>query len=465
MRIVFIHYHLKPGGVTTVLRQQALALRSDCEMLIVTGEPAPDNAEPEVVHIPGVAYSDGTPAQPPEKVAESIQNAIRAKWKSGCDLIHVHNPLLKKNRHFLKILESLQQRGFRLFLQIHDFAEDGRPSAYFREPYPADCHYGVINTRDYRILIDAGLKPEGLHRLPNAVRDIPVAQRSGQTESLVVYPIRGIRRKNLGEALLVSLFFPNALRLGITLPPNSPADLAAYAGWQRFSARYRLKVDFDIGLRLDFSELVARSRFLMTTSISEGFGFSFLEPWIARKPLWGRDIPDVTQDFKKIGVRLDHLYDHLRVPLAPYQKDRLALEWKSCAADNCRLFGLSAHRTHIDSAFERMTRGNTIDFGLLNESMQQEMIQTLLENRQYRMSILALNPYLERPGWVPDAETRVDQNRRLIQRRFGRAIYKERLLQTYRAVCRHNVSHHIDKKVLLASFFNLDRFSLLKWGA
>jgi hypothetical protein len=58
----------------------------------------------------------------------------------------------------IKILKSLQKRGVNLFLQIHDFAEDGRPFDYFADEYPADCHNGVINQRDYEILLAAGLK-------------------------------------------------------------------------------------------------------------------------------------------------------------------------------------------------------------------------------------------------------------------------------------------------------------------
>lgn len=466
MRIVFIHYHLKPGGVTTVLRQQVRAVRNDCEALVITGETPAAGFEPDIVTIPGIAYDGTSPCRDaPEKIAGSIQAAIQSRWKSGCDLIHVHNPLLKKNRRFLSILDSLQRRGFRLFLQIHDFAEDGRPSAYFQEPYPADCHYGVINSRDYRILLDAGLKPQGLHRLPNAVSPISAGNPSGRSAPLAVYPIRGIRRKNLGEALLVSLFFPKGVRLGITLPPNSPADRAAYADWQRFSARHHLPVDFDLGLRHDFSKIVAQSLFLMTTSIGEGFGFSFLEPWTAGKPLWGRDLPDITQDFKDIGLRLDHLYSRLRVPLSNDRKERLAKTWKSCVARNCALLGVSLQPADIHEAFARMTGDNTVDFGLLNEPIQQEILETVMKSRQYRTDLLDLNPFLVHPGGMPQTPNRVDHNRRLIQQRFSLSVYQETLMQTYAAVCRQKVRHGIDKRVLLESFFNLDRLSLLKWGA
>jgi hypothetical protein len=465
MKIVFIHYHLKTGGVTTVLNQQLKAIQEDCESLLIAGEPPDGTLPADFVHIPGIAYNGNSDInETAEGVAGSILKAIRAKWEAGCDLVHVHNPLLKKNRHFLKILKALQQNGLNLFLQLHDFAEDGRPMSYFREPYITNCHYGVINSRDYSILLKAGLKPEGLHKLPNAVKDIPFRKTSAAPENLVIYPIRAIRRKNLGEAILISIYFKNADRLCITLPPNSPVDIEAHEGWKRFSADQHLSISFDAGLKHDFSELISASHFLMSTSISEGFGFSFLEPWTAKKLLWGRDLPDVTTDFKKIGIRLDHLYPQLRVPVSDNQKERFSARWKSCVSDNCRLFDFPIDPTAVDAAFNGMTAGNCVDFGLLDESFQKEIIVKILSSNKYKDVILEMNPFLSHPGRVPDVGTLAEKNREVIKNRFSNSAYKDNLLNVYETVCRQPVAHHINKNVLLKSFFNLNNFSLLKWG-
>ncbi len=464
MKIAFIHYHLKKSGVATVLKQQLEAIQEDCESLVITGEP-PDSTFPaDFVRIRGIAYNGSANInETPEGIAESILKAIRTKWKTGCDLLHVHNPLLKKNRYFLKILKLLQQNGLNLFLQLHDFAEDGRPTSYFREPYISNCHYGVINSRDYQILLTAGLKPQGLHKLANAVNDIAFKKIAPLSENLVTYPIRAIRRKNLGEAILIAIFFTNAARLCITLPPNSPVDIKAYEGWKRFSADHHLPVSFDAGLKGDFSELISASDFLISTSISEGFGFSFLEPWTAKKLLWGRDLPDITKDFKKIGIGLGHLYPQLRVPLSDDQKERLSVQWKSCVVDNCRLFGLAVDETAIDTAFAGMTTDNRMDFGVLDESFQKETILKILSNKKYKAAILELNPFLSHPGRVADAEALVDKNRVAVKNRFSKSAYKENLIHIYETVCKQPVVHRIDKDVLLKSFFNLNNFSLLKW--
>ncbi len=309
MKIAFIHYHLKTGGVTAVLRHQVEALRDTCDMLVLTGEIPESSFVCDTVHIPGLGYDrQDQNRSAPKDIAASITRAINLKWESGCDLIHVHNPTLAKNRNFLKILKALQKEKIRLFLQIHDFAEDGRPLSYFPEDdYVSDCHYGVINSRDYNILLKAGLKKEGLHQIFNTLTPYNFKATGAISKNYVLYPVRAIRRKNIGEAILLSLFFTNDETLVITLPPNSPVDIKSYEQWKAFVEEKYLDIIFEAGLTHEFSDLVLAANFLITTSITEGFGFSFLEPWTAEKFLWGRRLPQICQDFEKNGVRLDHL--------------------------------------------------------------------------------------------------------------------------------------------------------------
>ncbi len=48
---------------------------------------------------------------------------------------------------------------------------------------------------------------------------------------------------------------------------------------------------------------------------------------------------------------------------------------------------------------------------------------------------------------------------------YGVEKYREQLLSIYERVVQHPVRHRLDKQVLLDTFFDLERFSLLKWGA
>ena len=46
--------------------------------------------------------------------------------------------------------------------------------------------------------------------------------------------------------------------------------------------------------------MVAHAKAIVSTSVAEGFGLGFLEPWIFGKGLCGRDIPEITSDFPSL---------------------------------------------------------------------------------------------------------------------------------------------------------------------
>jgi len=466
MKIAFLHYHLKTGGVTTVLKQQLDAIGKKRQPLVLTGLPPQSPFPADLVHIPELGYSSQYKKQiDPDDVAETIINAIRHQFNGPCDVLHVHNPTLAKNKRFLEILKSLQKKGVNLFLQIHDFAEDGRPFDYFADEYPADCHYGVINQRDYEILLAAGLKEEGLHRLVNTVNPCPIKPQAELEKSLILYPIRAIRRKNIGEAILLSLFFRHGQTLAVTLPPNSPSDIMSYEGWKVFVRDQKLRLEFDMGLSHDFETLVRSAEFLITTSITEGFGFSFLEPWLFEKLIWGRNLPDICRDFTRNGIRLEHLYDGLRVPVDWIGLHRFNQKWTACVLDAFRLFNLPTNKALILKALDSITKDGVIDFGLLNEAAQKEVIIRLISSTKAAEKLLQINPFLSDPGMVSDKNERINTNKRLVQKCYSQAIYRQRMLDLYNKVVTNPVKQRINKTVLATAFLNLEEFSLLKWGA
>lgn len=465
MKIAFLHYHLKTGGVTTCLKQQVAALKDDCDMFVITGEKPGEAFPVDTFHIPELAYSTlyRKPINP-QDVAVSVINAIQTRFNGPADILHVHNPILAKNKSFLKILKALQKRDITLFLQIHDFAEDGRPLSYFAEEYLTDCHYSVVNSRDYRILLKAGLKKEGLHQLFNTVNlpDSPSTFSDGGP--YVVYPIRGIRRKNIGEAILLSLFFENKETLVITLPPNSPADVESYRDWRALSADHHLRVEFDAGLNRPFDAIVRSARYLLTTSITEGFGFSFLEPWLFEKCVWGRKLSDICCDFETNGVRLDHMYTQLNVPINWVGSEGFFKQWKRTIQNTGKLFDIQIDKDRIQSAYNFIIADGTIDFGLLNENYQRKIILKILSDKAHFQDLLKLNPFLLKIGKVPNEKAIVKINRNAVIRNYNMSLYRQKLLATYETVNTHCVRQRIDKKILLAEFLDLTKFSLLKWG-
>jgi hypothetical protein len=469
MKIVFMHYHLKTGGVTTCIKRQVEALKNDCDVCVITGE-LPQIAFPaKTIHIPELAYSaDYHGSFEPENVAATVVHAIESHFSGPCDIVHVHNPILAKNKKFLKILKALQKKGLTLLLQIHDFAEDGRPQSYYTEDYPKDCHYSVVNSRDYRILRKSGLKKQGLHQIFNTVYlpDDRYSSADPNAGPYVVYPIRAIRRKNIGEAILLSLFFRNDETLVITLPPNSPADIESYEDWKAFVSDYQLRVEFDRGINHPYEAIVASARYLLTTSVTEGFGFSFLEPWLFDKLVWGRKLPDICKDFEAAGVCFDHLYTALNVPVDWLELDDFYQKWKGSIHHTAKLFDLVIDNDRIQSTFASLTADGTIDFGLLDEAFQKQVIGRLLTQNAHAhvAELLSLNPFLAGIGRAANEKDLIENNRRAVARSYNMAQYRQKLLAIYGHVDATTIRQCINKKKLLAEFLDLTKFSLLKWG-
>lgn len=466
MKIAFMHYHLKTGGVTTVLKHQIEAVIGDNEVMVLTGEPADFQFPVDVINIPGLGY-DGSynKGSGYKEIAASVIKAITLHFNGPCDLLHVHNPLLAKNKNFLKILMELKKNHVKLFLQIHDFAEDGRPLSYFsREEYPPDCHYGVINSRDYEVLIAAGLTHKGLHEIPNTFKSFDFYGNKKNVEASVLYPVRAIRRKNIGEAILLSLFFKNKERLCITLPPNSPDDIKSHNSWKNFVKKNNLNVEFEAGLKTGFTELMRSAEFLITTSITEGFGFSFLEPWVAGKILWGRKLPSVCYDFEKNGVNLDHLYSSLKIPVGWIGDENLYERWNGAVRRNSLMFNFSLTSDKIKHFYQKITENNNIDFGLLDELFQKQVIRRVLSGKKYFDELLLLNPFIILPGNISGEDDLIANNMISVKNCYSSTKYGKRLADIYSKVINNVVSQKIDKKILVSKFFKPNEFSLLKWG-
>ncbi len=465
MKIAFIHYHLKPGGVTTVLKHQLDAISGYGDGIIFCGEPPAKKWSAQVIPLKGLAY-DGiySEQQSPTQTARFIIDQIDSHWKDGCDLIHIHNPTLAKNKNFLKILKELQKSKIPLFLQIHDFAEDGRPHAYFHEPYLKNCHYGVINNRDYNLLLKSGLKSEGLHLIPNSVSIEKTNENPQSLDECVLYPVRAIRRKNIGEAILLSLFLKKNLPLRITLPPNSPVDKKSYKFWLEFSKKNQLNIEFEAGLKHGLSDLINSACWVLTTSIMEGFGFSFLESWLYGKPVWGRYLPGICSGFEQAGIQFPQFYKSIEIPLNWIGEDQYLACWLKTIQTVYQTYKLPVDEIHLHQESLKIKQKGKIDFGLLNEHMQMRVIKKLLEGPTYIDSLLDLNPFLGQVGDISDQPHTVISNAQLIEKEFSLNRYAIKLKEIYQKILNTSVHHHINKETLLRGFLVQHSFSLLKWG-
>ncbi len=483
MQLVIAHYHLDSGGVTQVIRNQLRALatcpadaRPERVVVLFGGRrggwpsPQPDETPPfelELVAVPELEYTDAESAKP-DALADKLHHVLMDRGlEVDRTLIHFHNHALGKNGSVPGALSNLAARGYRLLLQIHDFIEDFRPANYrrlqrslgLRDPkaiadvqYPQgpSVHYATLTTRDSQLLTDAGFVRSRIHLLPNPVVDFHtapprdeararVAERLGLNDGqrLLVYPVRGIRRKNLGEMLLHAALAGGATMAALTLPPVSPVELPSYDRWHGLAERLKLPCRFDIGGlgRPEYEDSLAASDALLTTSVAEGFGLVYLEAWLADRPLTGRKLPEITGEFESLGMRFDLLDTDIKIPTdwLPIEEVRETIgelhEWV------CRDYGVSSGDERSQQ-LASLGAGGSIDFAQLPTHWQAAVVTRVKSGGGAADAILELNPTVAE-GLTATAESEADtiaKNSAVVRAHFSPKAIGEKLRKAYAEV-------------------------------
>jgi hypothetical protein len=477
-RILIVHHHVRQGGVTRVMRHALAALAEQPVSCAVLTGSAPVEPWPVPVGVvPELAYAEaGPPPSPDTLMAAMLAEARRLFQGNLPDLWHLHNHHLGKNPALTAVGARLAAAGHALLLHIHDFPEDGRPANYrhlcdclraWDEPmaslYPTSprCHYALLNRRDREILRLAGAASAQLHWLPNAVADLPSKDAADPHERpLFLYPTRAIRRKNLGEMLLWAALHPEA-DFASTLVPENPAEQPVHQAWCRFSREHGLAVRFGIGNAADasFPALVASATAVLTTSVAEGFGLAFLEPWLMGRPLVGRDLPEITADFREVGVALDHLYDALPIPLDWLAGGELRTRMEQAWHRTLAAYGRESGPGAMAEAWAQWADAGRIDFGRLDETAQRQVIGKILSDPA-RAHDLPFNRAL----LTTTAMAAVEPNRGIVEASYGLGHHGERLLQTYHAVLGTPLAGDdpIDPERVLDGFLRPERFTMLR---
>lgn len=401
MRVAILHFHLRAGGVTRVIEmaRQSL-LESRDEVLVISGEPAPWSCRLPSIDVtvaPSLAYD--VSALSADQLCEEVDAAMHRRWGAPADVLHIHNHCLGKNFALPLAVARWAEEGRHLLLQIHDFAENGRPLNYHRllaelggssgldrclYPVAPQIAYAFLNSTDQTRLLACGLT--GLNELlPNPVvlpqGNHPVAPSELSAERLLVYPTRAIRRKNIGEALLWATQVAPGDKIVLTAAPVTPVDLALMKEWRAFAESLRLPVVFEAQAQLSRPtvDFLRGSHFCLTTSVTEGFGMAFLEPWLAGSSLTGRDLPGVTRDFRSAGVRLDGLYQRIDIPEAlAGDIDVMVRTILRRLGDG---YGFDVTDEQVRRAVGSVRRGPTVDFGRLDEACQRDFIRTVASGR------------------------------------------------------------------------------------
>jgi len=432
MKVAIIHYHLEPSGVSRVIERASRELtRRSIAHVILVGKCPHDMANTLPVRVvDGLAYSNA-PLDTQE--AENILYALRAAATDALgappDIWHFHNHSLGKNRAVPLIVSMLASQRERLLLHIHDLAEDGRPenSANLADvpmlyPLAPQIHYAFINSRDRNHFIKAKLPAANAHLLPNPVFDadsIPnTSSETANTAPLLLCPARGIRRKNIGELILLTQLAPKGTRAAITLAPENPQSLAIHERWKSFCGVNQVPVEFAVVDRIapttnsdaSFESWISHATHFVTCSVAEGFGLVFLESLAHRKPLIGRKLPHISHDLAKHGIDHGKLYEKILIPadwiphamLGEHVKKSFTRLWQSwnreASADEC------------ESVMTSMEHDGFLDFGNLPEALQETIIEKLLDPDHHAIPQLLINGRT-RPlkAWIEDSLTQNHQ--------------------------------------------------------
>jgi len=367
-----LHFHMKQSGTRTVIENILQSLENEQETklnLIYSSKKEtfhPEGKKIKVIDIPDVDYDDRIFKSKKElmkkanKLKENIKNKLELSNKC---VLHCHNVNLFKNSYLaaalLLLAKELEDKNFILLLQLHDFAEENRPDRLklllncsgkkdmlfgSRIAYPIykNIFYMTINSRDKALLKKIGIPENHIFLYPNSflskphrtdklIKELENYARENKyifekNRKILLCPAKILRRKNIIESIVI-LKLLNSIKdewqLLITLEGNSKKDRAYGNSIKGYVRKKKLPVTIGFGYKLiaarntkdknKMIDLFSISDAIITTSIQEGFGFTFLEAWVANKKVVGRKISYIFKDLKANGLNMNHFYDKILI--------------------------------------------------------------------------------------------------------------------------------------------------------
>jgi glycosyltransferase involved in cell wall biosynthesis len=455
LKLVIVHYHLRPGGVRRIIElgtpHLLRAFKGVIKSVTLAAGEAPDahwarlfqtqlgTMPVEFFIKPDFGYlteqNSGVPA--PIHMARLRQALARLLAGSGANncLVWAHNLGLARNLRLTRELAgACADHGIRLIAHHHDWWFDNRwqrwpemRRAGFRTlqetaeavfPNLANVFHVAINQADSRILHrHFSRHSEWLPNLADPERPpTPARVRAARAwlrdqldaEAPVwLMPTRLLRRKNVAEALLLTRWLRPSAWL-VTTGSVSSADERAYAQQLAAAASARgwpLRLGIlqgDESVKPSVAELLAASETVLLTSIQEGFGLPYVEAAAASRPLIARLLPNIAPDLAKFGFRFPQSYHELMV-------DPRLFDWSAERRRQIELF--RALRNKLPQACKdfveppllvtSLTAPRAIGYGRLTLSAQLEILSQPIERTWDWCA--PLNPFL--PVWRQRAET------------------------------------------------------------
>ena len=479
MKIAIVHYHLQPGGVTRVIENTLQAWEengTEIEAVALSGRAYPGDRLPDTRVVQGLDYTSPRDAVDPRVLTERLRASAKDALGQTPDLWHIHNHSLGKNPSLTAAVSLLAESGERILLHPHDFAEDGRPGNYlslsevYQRAYPTGptIHYAALNQRDRGFLAHM-LKDSSspVHLLANAVPpSTPFSESQEEKildlpENLLLYPVRAVRRKNLGELALLASSHQD-FHFANSLGPTNPEFTPVFEDWKQFGKELGLPLTYGLGEHTDasFPEMVGHAQSILSVSVAEGFGLGFLEPWTFGKGLCGRNLPDITSDFAELGVSLANLYDRLPIPLDCIPSvSQVKATIQSALAQFYLDYQEELPEDGTEIAFQSMVENDCIDFGRLDERNQRGIIRSVAQSPELQQGIQKHSGLEVLSGEI------IDRNRQAVTEQFSLSSYAERTLNIYQellATDNGTQCHFANGQLLLDQYLSPTRLNLLR---
>jgi hypothetical protein len=428
MDVVIFHHHLLPGGVTSVIRQGAEALRAHSRRIsrirVVAGRMPEDGAgipENEIVRMPEIDYSSPGPLNRIlwERRTRRLADALMGKFGGDGAVWWIHNYHLGKNPLFTEAVLRIAELpdAPRLVLQPHDFPEAGRHAnlcaldkAVTRPLYPLGerVRYALINQRDLRLLKSAGVPESRLFLLENPVSPPPqeltlmddarslrsrLFPDSDPQHPTLLYPVRSIRRKNVLEAGMLLHLTDIPLRLIVTLPGVSRPEATYSKAVQGAFGSGLIRGEFGTGAQradLSLGWLAAACDMVVSSSVQEGFGYLFIQALQWGLPLLARRLDTAPDPHGLYDGYPASFYSDLLCPLGPGEKasllrrygDKLRRIRKLAPAEVVERLG-----DELRQAFAR----DAVDFSFLDLPMQMRLLAAAAKRSGFRTELRNLN--------------------------------------------------------------------------
>ncbi len=427
MKIVIVHYHLRPGGVTGVIRQQVLALHDlmpKVELTVLCGEGNDefDELPCSVNVVSALNYFVPENRRTAFSQERSIARALLDEITCSETIFHFHNPTLGKNPCLTGAVHTLLDRCVPIVFTCHDFSEDRPVNQMINETYAAwvgcdvneflypdrkNITYLTINSVDRLRSHWSQFQQSSVSVMaPPVQKSEPAEHERGEIacrlsldpeKEWVFYPVRAIERKNIAEFMLLALLDEGKREWLLARAPQNQQEKPLYNWWLKLAKELKLSVLFDAAERCAFSDLMNAADRVITTSIREGFGMAFLEPWYAGKPVAGRELPMVVEDMRRNGIRQDLLYSEFLVP----------------------------------------DENGWSDFGELSSECKTAVLRDASESSELRETIRKRNRWWDKVFEFPSGEV-FEQNFNVINQEYSRAAYGLRLKKLYNKIEKNN---------------------------